>query len=173
MGQPRSLGAQSGKRRNSAVQEAVRTLNGIFRDVDLFSRRSLMQYGSTGPQIWALRVLRRAGTISMGDLAGSLFLHVSTVTGIVDRLEKRRLLARRRSDTDNRVVLVRPTWAGRRLAGRAPEPPRSILARAMSRLPLRQVEEIRRGLRVVAELMRSPSPVRHGARGDGRRAGKP
>ena len=59
-----------------------------------------------------LSLLEADGPLSMTRLAEALDVSVASVTGIVDRLEQRGLVERRRSDNDRRVILVHPTAAG-------------------------------------------------------------
>jgi DNA-binding MarR family transcriptional regulator len=60
-----------------------------------------------------LTILEMDGSISMSQLAASLDVSVASMTGIVDRMEERGLVERRRDLADRRIVLVDPTEAGR------------------------------------------------------------
>lgn len=60
-----------------------------------------------------LTILEMDGSISMSQLAATLDVSVASMTGIVDRMEERGLVERRRDVTDRRIVLVVPTEAGR------------------------------------------------------------
>ena len=60
-----------------------------------------------------LTVLDAEGPDSMSHLADALDVSVASMTGIVDRMEKRGLVERRHGGTDRRVVLVYPTDAAR------------------------------------------------------------
>ena len=51
---------------------------------------------------------------TMGELATRTMLAVSSLTGVVDRLEGKRLVERERSNEDRRAVWVRLTRRGRR-----------------------------------------------------------
>ncbi len=60
-----------------------------------------------------LRVLRGApGGLTCGEVAGRLVQHDPDITRLLDRLEKRALIERRRSTTDRRVVRTTITEAG-------------------------------------------------------------
>ena len=59
-----------------------------------------------------LTILEMDGSASMSHLAGALDVSVASMTGIVDRMEKRDLVERRRDDSDRRIVLVHATEAG-------------------------------------------------------------
>jgi DNA-binding MarR family transcriptional regulator len=60
-----------------------------------------------------LTILDLDGSMSMSQLAASLDVSVASMTGIVDRMEERGLVQRRRDVADRRIVLVDPTEAGR------------------------------------------------------------
>jgi DNA-binding MarR family transcriptional regulator len=60
-----------------------------------------------------LAILEIDGAASMSQLALALDVSVASMTGIVDRMEKRGLVERRRDGGDRRVVLVSATEAGR------------------------------------------------------------
>ncbi len=77
-----------------------------------FSQR-LQSFGLTIPQFITLASLaahKRACTMS--DLTNVTMHDPPTMTGIVDRLVRMKLVERTRSETDRRVVLVRATETG-------------------------------------------------------------
>jgi DNA-binding MarR family transcriptional regulator len=59
-----------------------------------------------------LTILDADGPDSMSHLAEALDVSVASMTGIVDRMEKRGLVERRHEGNDRRVVLLHPTEAG-------------------------------------------------------------
>src|SRR6516162_2254857 len=69
----------------------------------------------TPEQYWLLRLLRRKGALSIGELAEALGVTGSSVTTACKRLEKSGLLKRTRQadGQDERVVLVTLTTQGR------------------------------------------------------------
>lgn len=139
--------------RESARAEIVRTLHRIFQTVDLFSRRMLRRFGVTGPQLWALRAIQASDSLTMSELAERMYLHASTVSGIVDRLEAGGLVRRRRSPADRRSVRLEITSRGRRILYEAPEPPRSKVVAGLRRLSGRDVRALRRAVRRLSRLM--------------------
>jgi DNA-binding MarR family transcriptional regulator len=64
-----------------------------------------------------LTLLEAGGSMSMSRLAEALDVSVASMTGIVDRMEKRGLVERRRDEQDRRVVLVQPAKGGRKVFG--------------------------------------------------------
>jgi len=62
--------------------------------------------GITAPQAMAMGILSKEKRIKMTELSSKLSLSNSTVSGIVDRLEKQGMVERDRSKEDRRVVYV-------------------------------------------------------------------
>ncbi|MCC7410950.1 MAG: MarR family transcriptional regulator [Gammaproteobacteria bacterium] len=106
----------------SGVSEQILiTLRRIMRAVDRHSRALVRRHGLTAPQAIVLRAVTANGSVSIGALARAVNLSQATVTDIVARLEARRIVERRRDESDKRRVLVSPTPAGRELlAGAVP-----------------------------------------------------
>ncbi len=62
----------------------------------------------------AIYTLGQSGAAIMRELAENLRLHVSTVTGLIDKLIEKGYVHRERSDEDRRIVRVSLTDLGRR-----------------------------------------------------------
>jgi DNA-binding MarR family transcriptional regulator len=70
-------------------------------------------------QIWrVLAALHERDDRRMGDLALTTSIEMSTLTRLVDSMEKKGLVARRRDPEDARVVVLHVAPAGRRLTQR-------------------------------------------------------
>ena len=70
-------------------------------------------------QIWrVLAALRERDGRRMGDLSDTTSIEVSTLTRLVDNMEDKGLVSRRRDEGDARVILLHVTPAGRRLTQR-------------------------------------------------------
>lgn len=69
----------------------------------------------TPPQVHTVAWLGRDGPLSMGEVAQRVGISEKTVTGIIDRLEKARLVLRERQDSDRRVVRCRLTKGGEKI----------------------------------------------------------
>jgi DNA-binding MarR family transcriptional regulator len=100
--------------------EVLIALRKIIQSIDLNSRSLVKRVGLTGPQLLLLQEISKCGELSGGKLAKAVSLSQATVTGIVERLEKRGLVTRRRSQIDKRKVLVQVTSDGKDLLENAP-----------------------------------------------------
>ncbi len=96
------------------------TLRRIIRAIDMRSRHLMQQAGLTGPQLLVLQALARHKRMSAGDLAREVNLSQGTMTSILDRLEKRHLVLRLRSESDRRKVHVTLTADGEAQLAAAP-----------------------------------------------------
>jgi DNA-binding MarR family transcriptional regulator len=94
----------STKFRDDTTLEFLRLLWSIEHSLQRISKRMESTHGVTGPQRLVLRLLRAEPTLSARELATLVFLHPSTVTGILQRLEKKGLVVRERDAADNRRV---------------------------------------------------------------------
>ena len=95
-------------------------LRKIIRAIDMNSKKLVKRVGLTGPQLMILREIASRNDISPGEIATAVSLSQATVTGILERMEKRELLTRKRSENDKRRSLVRLTGLGRQTIENAP-----------------------------------------------------
>lgn len=108
-------------RLNHAASDSVMiAIRKIIQAIDLNSKKLVKQVGLTGPQLVILHTISSCGEMTAGEIAGAVSLSQSTVTGILDRLQKRELISRRRSDGDKRRIMVRITDNGERIMKEAP-----------------------------------------------------
>lgn len=78
------------------------------------------KFGLTGAQVAVIKVLYTLGAVSLSKLAERIRRQDSTVSGIIDRLERDGLVRRERSDDDRRVVTLGLTAKGNELAHKLP-----------------------------------------------------
>ncbi len=109
-------------------------LRRIIRAIDLHSRLLVQRHGITGPQLIVLRQIATVGMISAGGVANRVSLSKGTVSGILERLEKRGLVVRQRSAGDRRQVLIQATEAGVSMLESAPSPLQDQFVRKFSAL---------------------------------------
>lgn len=95
-------------------------LRKIIQAIDTNSKQLVKRVGLTGPQLVILQEITRMGEVTAGEIAQAVSLSQATVTGILERMENRGLLARRRSERDKRRIMVRITRNGRQVLDDAP-----------------------------------------------------
>ena len=95
-------------------------LRQIMRAFDIQSKYLEKYFGLTGSQLLILQELSRSGESKVGDIAKRISLSQATVTNILDRLEGRGLVRKRRSEIDKRKVMVLITDSGKAILEKNP-----------------------------------------------------
>ncbi|WP_138496337.1 MarR family winged helix-turn-helix transcriptional regulator [Paenibacillus pinistramenti] len=112
------------------LHELVHGFRELKRTFHQVVSKQAEKMGITDIQFYVLVELRKQPEISMSDLAVHLHLGNSTLSGIIDRMEKAGHVERKRSDVDRRSVTLHLTDEGREI-----EKATNLLYRkAMSRL---------------------------------------
>jgi DNA-binding MarR family transcriptional regulator len=110
--------------------------------------------GVTGAQLWALWELDQQPGLRVTDLAAAMALHQSTVSNLIDKLMRKRLIRRDRGDDDARVVRLYLTATGVRVVRGAPQPARGVLPDALEHLSPAALRGLDRQLTNLLNLMR-------------------
>jgi len=93
----------------------LRALRQIIHAVDLHSRHLVRSHRLTSPQTLVLTKLLRNEGLVISELAKRISLSQATLTDILNRLERRGLVQRNRSEVDKRRVYVAATERAREL----------------------------------------------------------
>jgi DNA-binding MarR family transcriptional regulator len=104
------------------TSEVLIALRRIIQAIDLYSRSLVKKHGITLPQLVILQELSKNNEMPVGELAKAVSLGQATVTGILDRLENRGLIVRRKGDDDKRKVLTAATEECIKLIATTPSP---------------------------------------------------
>ena len=148
---------QSAKR--SAALEVLKSFRQVFRAAKLHFGTIENRVGVSGAQLWAMWELNQNPGLRVTDLATAMALHQSTVSNLLDKLIRRRLIRRERGDADGRVVRLYLTAAGVKLVRGAPAPARGVLPDALEHLPPATLRGLGRGLDKLLEGMRVKVPT--------------
>src|ERR1700720_1696813 len=120
---------QSRSKRRRADCPEEETFLDLLRTTDMLSRglfRVLKTGGLSATQYNVLRILRGAPEgLACGEIASRMITRDPDITRLLDRLEKRGLISRRRESTDRRTVMARITPEGLALLNRLDEPVRA------------------------------------------------
>jgi DNA-binding MarR family transcriptional regulator len=109
---------------------------------ELYSKKLQKDYDISQGQLSCLLALYRYGPGSLSRLAERILVKPGTITGIIDRLEAKGLVARKRNFTDRRVITIELTDKGRAFAEKAPAPVQSSIIQGLSELSEEKLEAI-------------------------------
>lgn len=147
--------ADSPKRYTVPILQALRK---ITRAAELYSKKLASEHSITGPQLVCLLTVEESQPITAAQLARAIHVSPSTLVGVLDRLEKKGLVARLRDSTDRRRLNITLTEAGRALAAAAPPPLQDKLTSRLSNLSELERAAISLALERVAKLMEEEVP---------------
>ena len=90
----------------------------LVRGYQFRDREEICCHGLSVSQCYALDALETHGPMTMGNLAGQLYLELSTMTRVVDYLVAKKLATRVADAKDRRVCRVQISQQGRSLVSR-------------------------------------------------------
>jgi DNA-binding MarR family transcriptional regulator len=141
--------------RGGEIDRIVEAILYLYTEARRVTKTQAREIGLTGPQVSTLKILEAVGELSLSELSERMSARNSTVTGIVDRMERDGLVVRERSSTDRRVVIIRATEKGRDIAVGVPLGAMEIFSSALRSLKEGDRRELRRILSELAEGVRA------------------
>jgi DNA-binding MarR family transcriptional regulator len=135
------------------VLEFMRLLWAIDHGLQSRSKQMASSVGVTGPQRLAIRLAARVPHITAGQLAGLLHVHPSTLTGVLQRLEKRGILVREQDPNDGRRALFRVTPKGRKIDQLRSGTAEAVVTRALGKVEPSDLAAAERVLSVIANTL--------------------
>lgn len=124
------------------VDAIVETVIYLYTESRRLTKGLARSFGLTGPQLTVIKILEEIGDLSLSGLSSRIKAKNSTVTGIIDRMEREGLVVRERSETDRRIVLIRLTPKGHELAESIEVKPMQLFRQALRSLPRRDLDDL-------------------------------
>jgi DNA-binding MarR family transcriptional regulator len=137
----------------AAKEDVLIAIRRIIRATDIHSRKLTKTVGLTAPQLLVMQAIRGLGAVAISRLSSEVSLSQATVTTIIDRLEKRGYVARRRSEQDKRVVHALLTPVGEAAVENAPTPLQEAFSVRFEQLHDWEQSQILAALQRVAAMM--------------------
>ena len=127
----------------------------IVRSVDIESKKIQKEYGVSIPQVLCLNFLHDSPSYqaTQSEIRKFLNLNSSTVSGIINRLEKKGYLARLPKSGDKRVVNIALTSAGDTLLDRIPALLHEQLSSKLQKLEPSELEKVEHSLDTLVTLL--------------------
>ena len=91
---------------SSRIEEMLTAIKRIVSLIKQNFERDFKKMHVTQSQILVMRVLNQYGDMKMSDISRELDLSNSTVSGIIDRLVEKKIVKRKRSEEDRRIVMI-------------------------------------------------------------------
>jgi DNA-binding MarR family transcriptional regulator len=148
--------------RDSETQSVLNSIRRIVQALRVSSRAAERRYGLSLAQLFVLQQLADAESLSLNELAERTFTHQSSVSVVVSRLVRRKLVVRARSQQDRRRKQVALSPKGRAILTRAPVVPQEALIATIGKLPagdLRRLAGLLEGVVHQAGLADNPAAL--------------
>ncbi|WP_425446538.1 MarR family winged helix-turn-helix transcriptional regulator [Dethiothermospora halolimnae] len=133
------------------IEKYLRKTDHIIRKK---GREILKDFNITGPQFVALQWLISDGELTIGELSQKLKLACSTITDLIDRMEKNKLVTRTKDKKDKRVVRIRVNEEGHELVKKVLEKRRVYIADKLKDFDKSQKEVLKESLETLYMAMK-------------------
>jgi DNA-binding MarR family transcriptional regulator len=143
----------SSKKKEALIRELIYQIRRLLQARELYTKELNKIYQVSASQLNCLLALHENGPLPPSRIAQHILVKSSTVTGIIDRLEQKNLVQRKRNSPDRRVISIELTDAGRTLAQNAPPPIQQKIMDGLKNLPDSEVEKIVRGLSMLTRML--------------------
>ena len=135
------------------VKEIIYQIRRLIQAGELYTKELNKKYSVTAAQLNCLLALHESGPLPLSHIAKLIMVKSSTVTGIIDRLEQKGLVERVRTSRDRRVITIKLTEPGTRLANNAPPPIQQKIMDGLKKLPKEDIEPIVAALNTLTHML--------------------
>jgi DNA-binding MarR family transcriptional regulator len=137
------------------TKEILIKIRKIVRSINLESKKIQKEYGVSIPQVLCLHFLHDSPGYksTQGEIRKFLNLNSSTVSGIINRLEKKGYLARLPKSGDKRAVNIALTSSGDQLMDKLPTLLHEQLSEKLDRLDKQKLNQVLNGLDTLISLL--------------------
>lgn len=140
------------QKKQSVIDNIMDNIRRVFQILNEQSQRIKQETGLTGSQLWAIRIIHQHGPINISGIAKRMYLHQTTVLGIIDRLEARGLVARNKSKEDRRITWVELTQGSNKLVTSVPVVVQGLLGVSLEGISLNDLAKIDEGISLLVKI---------------------
>ncbi|NMB28113.1 MAG: MarR family transcriptional regulator [Tissierellia bacterium] len=134
------------------IEKHLRKVDYIIR---LKGREILSDLNITVPQFTALQILIYNGELTIGELSQKMALACSTITDLIDRMEKNSLVVRKKDKNDKRVVRIEVLPVGHEIVEKVLEKRVRFLESRMINLTDEEKFSLDKGLESLYNVMKN------------------
>ena len=152
-----SPSGRSGKKKADLgpAVEFMRLIWALDHGLHVTSRKMFASMDLSGPERLVIRMVGAAPGILAGELAATLHRHPSSLTAVLERLERRELLARDPDPADRRRQRLTLTARGRKLDVPSPGTVEAAVTRVLARVSPAKVRAAREVLDLLSRELSS------------------
>lgn len=135
------------------IVDVEKDLRSICVKVKNKGREILSEFDITTPQFNALLYLVFDGEMTLGELSSKMYLACSTITDLLDRMEKAQLVKRYKDEKDKRVYRVKVLEKGNDLIEQVLHHRRKYITDNLKRLNEEERESLAKSIAILNELL--------------------
>jgi DNA-binding MarR family transcriptional regulator len=135
------------------TRDVIYQIRRLIQASSLYTKELNKKYQISVPQLNCLLALYESGPLPPSQIAKLILVKSSTVTGIIDRLEQKGLVERKRSSPDRRVIIVELTEGGKTLAKDAPPPIQQKIMDGLKNLSNAELRKIAVSLKMLTRML--------------------
>jgi DNA-binding MarR family transcriptional regulator len=138
---------------SSHTKQIIFSIRRLIQASELYSKELIKKYQISAAQLNCILTLFEHGSLPLSQIAKHMMVKSSTVTGVVDRLENKGLAERMRNSPDRRVITIRLTEAGKKLAQNAPPPIQQKIIDGLKKTESAKKEQIVNALNTLTDML--------------------
>lgn len=135
------------------TKQIIFSIRRLIQSSELYTKELNKKYQISAAQLNCILTLYEYGPLPPSKIADHMMVKSSTVTGVVDRLEKKGLAERMRNSPDRRVITIQLTEAGKELAENAPPPIQQKIIDGLKNIGNAKKEQIVRSLNILTNML--------------------
>jgi DNA-binding MarR family transcriptional regulator len=135
------------------TKQIVFSIRRLIQASELYTKELNKKYQVSAAQLNCILTLYEYGPLPPSKIANHMMVKSSTVTGVVDRLEKKGLAERMRTSPDRRVITIQLTKAGKKLAQNAPPPIQQKIIDGLKKTETTKKEQIVGSLNMLTAML--------------------
>ncbi len=143
----------SGEVHQSWTKEIIFSIRKLMQAREYYTKELNKKYQISAAQLNCLLALYEHGPMPPSQIARHIMVRSSTVTGVVDRLEQKGLVARVRNSRDRRVIMIELKEDGKALAKNAPPPIQQKILDGLRSLPEEEIKQIVHSLKKLTNML--------------------
>ena len=135
------------------AKQIIYSIRRLIQASELYTKELNKKYLISAAQLNCILTLFEYGPLPLSQIAKHMMVKSSTVTGVVDRLEKKGFVERMRNSPDRRVITVQLTEAGKKLAENAPPPIQQKIIDGLRQTEKAKIEQIVCSLSILTDML--------------------
>lgn len=135
------------------AKQIIFSIRRLIQASELYTKELNKKYQVSTAQLSCILTLYEYGSLPLSQIASHIMVKSSTVTGVVDRLEKKGIVERMRNSPDRRVITIQLTETGKKLAENAPPPIQQKIIDGLRQTEKAKTDQIVRSLNMLTDML--------------------